>query len=466
MLAIYIIRLMKTAAIITEYNPFHQGHAWQIQEIRRTAGEDCAIVVAMSGNFVQRGEPAIFDKWSRARAALACGVDLVIELPFAYAAASAERFAAGGVQLLQATGLDSLLVFGSECGDLAPLSQLAGLLSDEPPAYKALLHQFLDQGLSFPAARQQAAAAWTGQPELAGLLAGSNNILAVEYLKAIRRLPGCRLTPLTLQRQGQAYLDRESSGSAAGFASASAIRRQIANSLSGSVPNVAGLFQTLNGLLPIPSLAIALEKIQAGPGPLFLEDFAFPLLGLLRSRPIGELEQIPGMGEGLARRLAAAAARPGERTDPSSPIESAAGDNPMRTDGLSCRGRVATLLQDCATRRFPQTRIQRALIAMLAGLQADDLQLFDQAGGPQYLRILGFSRRGRHVLKIMRHQATRPILMKGSDVLEHHDPALVRMAELDALATDLWMLAAEQASGRAAFLGGCGRDFDTPVVMG
>ena len=432
---------MKTIAIITEYNPFHAGHAWQLQAVRERFGQDSAVICAMSGCFVQRGEPAILDKWSRTRMALACGVDLVVELPFLYAAASAERFASGGVQLIQATGLDCHLAFGSESGDLAQLEQLAAILADETPEFRRHLHEGLDLGDSFPVARQKAVEAVTGQSGLAALLAKSNNILAVEYLKAIRKTPACRLIPITFQRQGQAYRDLSPEQQAGNCASASAIRQRIRERCSRqpaseSWPDFSGLLHDLAGVMPAPALAGLLEQIQAGSGLVFPEDLAAPILGQLRSRPINQIEQIPGMGEGLARRLAAAAAHP---------------------NGAPADGRLDTLLRDAATRRFPQTRIQRALISLLADLQAADLAEADAASGPQYLRVLGFSRKGRYLLKVMRRLAEKPIFMKASDILSHKDPALVRMAELDILATDLWMLAA----GRQ-----CGADFDTPVVMG
>ena len=429
---------MKTAIIVAEYNPFHLGHAWQLQTVRQQLGPDCAIMIIMSGNFTQRGEPAVLDKWSRTRMALSGGADLVVELPFAYAAASAERFASGGVLLAHASGLEGHLVFGSECGDLEPLAQLADLLLAETPEFRRLLHEQLDLGESFPAARQNAVACLTGQDDLAGLLASSNNILAVEYLKALSRLPRSRLTPLTLPRQGQAYRDRQDGGQGSGFASASAIRRRLDQHLAA--PDWAGLIESLPAMMPAAALAILLEKIQSGPGPLNPESLAGPIIGLLRSRQIEEIEQSPGMGEGLGRRLAAAARRPQTVLE-------------QEQEG----GRLACLLAGAATRRFPQTRIQRALVALLAGLRTDDLALFDASGGPQYLRVLGFNRRGRYLLKLMRKLAERPVIMNASDFLEYHDPALTRMADLDLLATDLWMLAAGKA---------CGRDFDTTAVMG
>jgi len=429
---------MKIAAIIAEYNPFHLGHAWQIASIRSESGNDTAIIAVMSGCMTQRGEPALLDKWNRTRMALACGVNLVIELPFAYAAASAERFASGGVQLVKATGLDCNLVFGSESGKLDDLQKLAIILAEEPPEYREALRAGLDAGESFPAARQKAVAAQCGQPALAEQLSTSNNILAIEYLKALIAADCRRIRPVTFQRQGQAYNDSTRPDKSA-FASASAIRRLVADYRQAGPSAIADLVNNLTVQMPPPALAVLMSTIQNGPGPLLPEDLAGSIIGRLRSLPPDLLETIPGMGEGLGRRLAAAARRPG--------FSSGQADKSAR---------LATLLADAATRRFPQTRQQRALIAMLAGLQQKDLELFDTAGGPQYLRILGFDKNGRHLLKLMRRHATLPILMNGSDVLEHQDTAFSRMAELDILATDLWMLAAGES---------CGQDFDRPPVM-
>jgi predicted nucleotidyltransferase len=433
-----IIEFMKVAFIIAEYNPFHLGHAWQLDAARKQLGEDLAFVAIMSGCLTQRGEPAVLDKWSRTRMALACGISLVVELPFAYATASAERFAQGGVGLADATGLNGHLVFGSECGDLAQLQQLAGLLNQEPPEFRLLLRQYLDQGKSFAAARQEAITGLTGDVELGKILGNANNILAVEYLKAMGESGQRQLVPLTFQRQGQAYLDHAPTTPAEGFASAASIRRLINNNRCHQRANVTpSLFSALTKTMPPSALAVLLEKIRSGPGPLGPEDLAEPIIGRLRGLDPSQLDQIPGMHEGLGRRLAAAAARPGKSCDQSG-------------------GRLEILLSDAATKRFPRTRIQRALMAMLAGLRQEDLSLFDQHGGPQYLRILGFDKKGRHLLKIMRKQAKLPILMNMSDRLEHKNDALLRMAELDGIATDLWMLAAGKR---------CGLDFDTPPVM-
>jgi predicted nucleotidyltransferase len=401
--------------------------------------------------------------------ALDAGVDLVLELPFAYACGSAERFAEGGVKMVQATGLDCHLVFGSESGNLTALDTIAEILAHEPAGYRVLLQERLDQGLSFPSARQQALAEWAGDAADASLLRSSNNILAVEYLKAIKRLPKSRLTPMTIRRIGQDYTERDlpAFDGAAGvgmdhgsqaerlvraeqqpvlaprraFASATAIRRAIEKRMTaGAQPDLAGMLDDLVTLLPSYALAEVMACSQTGPGPVFPCHLSALILSHLRSRGDGELETIAGMGEGLARRLKAAASRPSGK--------------PSETQA-ACS--LETLLIDADTRRFTQTRIQRALMAMICGLTQSDLDNFDRAGGPQYLRVLGFDSRGRYLLKIMRKMAEKPIITKTSDFLEYNgSPVFERMASLDRIASDVWTVAAG---------GTCGIDFDTPVLM-
>ncbi len=425
---------MEIISIIAEYNPLHNGHAFQIKKARSQLGENSAVIALMSGCFCQRGEPALLDKWSRTRMALASGVDLVLELPFAYACASAERFARGAVLSLVGTGLDSWLCFGSESGDLAQLNQLAGQLAHETAAFKAALRQRLDQGLSFPAARSQALLATGNEPGLVSLLDQPNNILAVEYLKALLHSKADKIKPLPIKRQGQAFHTQELPAGSNENPSASAIRLALKRRLAGQM-DLAGLLDDLAGLMPSSALAELLAACQAGPGPLLAEDLASFYLVALRGADTVDLAKIAGMGEGLSRRLQAAAARP----------------------AADSRDKLAVLLADTATRRFTRTRIQRALVAMIVGLRQADLDLFDAHGGPAYLRVLGFSRRGRYVLKLMRRLASLPIISKASDFLEYSDqPALQRLARLDLAATDIWQLAGQSSIGL---------DFDTPVIM-
>ncbi len=235
---------MKTVGIIAEYNPFHNGHAYQIETVRRQTGADY-IIVAMSGDFVQRGAPAILDKHTRARMALACGADLIIGLPVLWSTASAEDFATAGVLLLQKTGCVDLLCFGAETADLPLLFAIADILTEEPPAFRAALSAGLKRGMGFAAAREAAVAAFMadaragsdaarlpdngakrepgggseglaggGQPfpadirQITDVLRSPNNILAIEYLKALKKYPS-QIRPFVLERKGAAYHDTQ-----------------------------------------------------------------------------------------------------------------------------------------------------------------------------------------------------------------------------------------------------------------
>ena len=242
---------MKTVGIIAEYNPFHNGHLYQLKKAKEITGADFAVVV-MSGDFTQRGTPAVFDKYTRCRLSLLAGADLCIELPVVYATASAELFAKGAVSLLSALGVDALC-FGSECGEIAPLREIASLLFAEPPTYKEALNKALKEGLSFPSARAVAvrkcahagslsgadAAAFNNLPSASSLsgvdaaasdvLASPNNILGIEYLKALLALEknGQHApVPYTIKREGDGYLSHTLSEES--FCSAMALRKGIA----------------------------------------------------------------------------------------------------------------------------------------------------------------------------------------------------------------------------------------------
>lgn len=236
---------MKTVGIIAEYNPFHNGHLYQLKKAKEITGADFAVVV-MSGDFTQRGTPAVFDKYTRCRLSLLAGADLCIELPVVYATASAELFAKGAVSLLSALGVDALC-FGSECGEIAPLREIASLLFAEPPAYKEALNKALKEGLSFPSARAVAVRKCAHAGSLSGMdaaasgslsgvdaaasdvLASPNNILGIEYLKALLALEknGQHApVPYTIKREGDGYLSHTLSEES--FCSAMALRKGIA----------------------------------------------------------------------------------------------------------------------------------------------------------------------------------------------------------------------------------------------
>ena len=214
---------MKVVGIVAEYNPFHYGHLYHLQSSRSLTEADCVVVV-MSGNYTQRGEPAVVSKWARAEMALLSGADLVIELPVAYAMGSAEYFAYGAVRLLDSLGVVDAMCFGSESGDIEDLQAIASILADEPEEYKDLLKNHLSDGHSFPSARQKALSGYLrgrhGKADLTRLLKSSNNILGIEYLKALLRLDS-KIKPVTISRIGSDYNSTELSGK---FSSATSIR--------------------------------------------------------------------------------------------------------------------------------------------------------------------------------------------------------------------------------------------------
>ncbi|MHB1454950.1 MAG: tRNA(Met) cytidine acetate ligase [Saccharofermentanales bacterium] len=419
---------MITVGIICEYNPLHNGHLHQIRKVREIFGEDCAVIAVMSGNFVQRGEAAVLDKWSRARAALQCGVNLVIELPAVYAAASAELFASGGVAIAASTGICDYLVFGSESGDLHELEAIADVLAEEPEAFRAYLKQHLDEGLSFSVSRSLAIEEYGCTSGASDILACSNNILAIEYLKAIRRRGIKRMKPYTIRREGQSYNETRIVQDT--HASASAIRE----SLQRPDLDAASILRTLGGSMPAEALASLVSCYRRQSCILSREVFADNLFQLLLSNTPEGLSLLPGMGEGLGNRLRDLAA------------SSTAGPD-----------RLGKLIESASTRRYPRSRVRRALIHMLLGMTKEDFAMAAGENAPYYLRVLGFDKKGRYLLKIMRKTARLPIITRGSDFREYaanpENQALLRMAQIDINATDIWM---QKTTGE------CGRDFTTP----
>ena len=413
---------MKVVGIVAEYNPFHLGHAYQIQKAHEIFGEDAAIAAVMSGNFVQRGEPAIASKWIRTQEALQCGVDLVIEIPFTFACASAERFAQGAISLLQATGIVTDLYFGSECIDLSLLTSLADILTEESLPFTLLLKANLKDGQSYAKARELALTTYLvtiGRSEMAekcgALLKMPNTILALEYLIALKK-SGSMIKPSVLLRSGAGYHDisLESEN-----ASASAIRNTVTKSCGRSVFSVSQLAGQLAGKMPPESLSLLLSEWSNGIRPVLAADFVPEIILSLRARTAAQLDELAYMGDRVSHRLKNAVT--GLRT-------SSKEDLPVLFRTLA------------GTKRYAGTRINRALISLLLGHTAADLAALTS---PEYLRILGFSERGRYLLRIMRKTACLPVIDKASDFLEYgQNDKLSRMAELDLLSTDLWGLKA------------------------
>ena len=349
------------AGVIAEYNPFHLGHAYQLSAIRRVLGADCRIVAVMSGNFVQRGECAILRKHARAEAAVRAGADLVLELPAPYAMAAAETFARGGTAVLAAAGVVTHLCFGSECGDIAPLRQAADCMDSE--AYHAGLRRFLEEGMTFAAARQAAARELIGGA--AECLSYPNNNLGVEYLRALRATDG-GMEPMTVLRQGAGHDSRETGE----YPSASLIRQRMLAR------------EPWREMVPPETAAVAEREIAAGSAPASLEMGERAILAVLRT--MGEAEFLPydGGGEGLYRRFYRAV-------------------------------QTGTTLEEvlflAKTKRYPLARLRRMAIAAYLHLAPPPERL-------PYLRLLAANERGCALLREMKEKAAVPIVTKPADV--------------------------------------------------
>lgn len=374
---------MRAAGLIAECNPFHYGHARLIAQMRASGAE--SIVAVMSGNFVQRGEPALLCDRRRAEAALRCGVDLVLQLPVPYALSGAQRFARAGVAALAALGCVETLWFGSECGDLALLQKAAALTEDA--AIRPALRAGLDRGLPFAAARE--AAVRGIDPAAADVLQGPNNNLAVEYLRALAEIGG--MEPRTIRRAGAAH---DAAAPVAGEASASAIRALL----------IAG--EDWQPYLPSASAAVLTAAIEAGEAPVTPSAFDGIALAMLRLLP-DLTANAPDCAEGVERRLVAAA-------------QSATS--------------IEALLTAAKTKRYPLARLRRLLWTALIGITEADA-----AGPVQYLRPLGFTPAGAALLAETRGKTALPLLAKPADLAALSSQAQRQFA-LECRAGDLYAL--------------------------
>lgn len=380
---------MRTIGIIAEYNPFHSGHRHHLDSLRREF-PGCALVCAMSGNFVQRGDAALADKWTRTRLALLGGADLILELPTPWAISSAEAFARGGVALLDATGVVDTLSFGSEAGTLPPLEAAAGAL--DTPRWQAALKEYLAQGLSFPAARQKAAADCLGQG--ADFLSTPNNSLGVEYLRALRAL-GSGIQPHTIPRRGAAHDGWERDGP---HRSASQLRQAL---LAEDSP-------PLSPFLSPPAEALLREN------PASLSFCPRAVLARLRGMEAADFASLPDCGEGLGGVLCRAA-------------QEAAS--------------LETLYALVKSKRYPHARIRRLVLWAFLGLTAAD-----RPASPPYLRVLGFSPRGQALLRQMKDRAALPVLVKSAHITRL-SPEAQRLFRLEARCTGFYGLCQRELGG-------------------
>ena len=410
---------------IAEFNPLHNGHLHFIKTAQEMEDFSATICV-MSGNFVQRGEAAVCNKWVRARMALAAGVDLVLELPFCFAVRSAYYFARGGIELLNRTGVVSHLAFGSESGHLEELQSIAKTIAHETQDFKNYLKNYLAQGLSFPVARARTIQFIMGEsiPDLEYILMQPNNILALEYLRVLEQ-EAWPLLPITIPRIGSGYHTPEVSP----FASATAIRYDLLEHRSA---------HRIKDSVPPAILTLLEQEMNAGRAPVSLKAFESAILAKLRTTPLDMLRLTYETSEGLEHRIQTAA---------------------------NSSGTLEELIRSIKSKRYSSTRINRLLLYIMLDIQAKHILNFDQHG-PLYMHILGFSTQGRKILQEIKNKSALRLLNRGSEVKGAcHDikqPALQAMLALDVKATDIYTLLYPQSSYRHG-----SQDFTTsPIIIG
>lgn len=365
---------MKVNGIIAEYNPFHNGHKYHLEESARLTGADYSIVV-LSGNFIQRGDPALVDKHTRAEMALKNGADLVLELPTVYSASSAEYFATGAVSLLDKLGVVTHLCFGSECGDTAILQQIASILREEPEDYVKELKTGLKQGLSYPSARNTALIHYF--PALAGntkILSSPNNILAIAYIKAILNLDS-KMVPVAVTRLGSDYHDPSLYSQ---YCSALAIRQALSDgrglsSVARYMPDSAG--------------ELLSQRLVLGRG-IFSNDFSSALYYKLLSEKETGFDKYLDVSADLSNRICNRLAEYKNFDD------------------------FCDLLK---TKELTYTRISRCLLHILLNLTKEDMAVCSELEHTPYARILGFRRDAEPLLAAIKEQTSIPLVTKLAD---------------------------------------------------
>lgn len=427
---------MNVIGIIAEYNPFHNGHAYQIAHVRKNLHADY-IVVATSGDYVQRGEPALLDKYTRARMALSSGADVVLELPVLWSTASAELFADAGISLFEKTGCVNGICFGAESGDLALLRRIADVLADEPADLKASLKHNLKSGSTFPKAREAALLSYfsgsAGQDgalpvsaeTLSSLLASPNNILALEYLKALRRRASS-ITPYLLKREGAAYHETSIlSGASAIPASASAIRHTLFADAAGACGNSADRASedSADGILrhAMPQEALAILQDYRADFPLLCADDFSSILGyLLLSSSATQLARTADSSPEFANRMQ--------------------NQLPYYTSFSSFASRLKS-------KEMTLTRINRILLHSILGITSSDYACGNALDKIPYLRILGFRKSAAPLLAALKASAAVPLITRSSQALKLLSPDAMRVFEHDVFAGNLYLQMRNQKGG-------------------
>ena len=396
--------MSKVVGIIAEYNPFHNGHSYHIQNTKAQTGADFVVAV-MTGNFTQRGNTSVINKWEKAKMALNGDADLVIELPTIYSISSAENFASGAVKILNELGIVDTISFGMEANDVSTLNNIANVLVNESPEYKTILEHELGKGNSFPKARENALMMYLNDiKRYANVVKGSNNILAIEYLKALKKQKSS-IVPFGVKREKVYY---NSTKIIDEYASATGIRNLLLHNQLEEVRKV----------MPSKSYSILLNNLRQGTYVLDIIAYNDEIIYKLRSMTVKQIANLPDVSEGLEYLIK---------------------DVSNKTNNL------IELINGIKSKRYTQTRIQRILLYALLGITKKDMEMSKKI--TPYIRVLGCSEKGKILLSQINSKAKVITSLKKYEVSNKNkrfcigkQKALNRMLEIDKTATDIYTI--------------------------
>ena len=387
--------MSKILGIIAEYNPFHNGHKYHLEESKKKSNSDYVVAV-ITGNYTQRGSCSIINKWQKAKMAKENGIDLIIELPVIYSISSAENFAYGAIKILDSINVSNLS-FGVECESLETLSKIANILYNEPSEYKSYLSTELSAGLSFPKARSNALNRYMNS-DITKIINSPNNILGIEYLKALKRI-NSKIEPFIVTRQETNHNDKNIKEN---FASSSSIRNYI---------NTNTNYDLLKSVMPINSFNILIENINNGTFVNNIYSFEKEIMYVLRKMDIQEIKNLPDVNEGL--------------------------ENGIKKAANSCNN-LTDFLSKIKSKRFTLTRIQRILLYSLLDITKTDMQLSKNI--IPYVHILDFNSKGKELISEIKKSNPNIITSVKKFKENCKDHNLVHILEKDILATNIYTL--------------------------
>lgn len=399
----------RVLGIIAEYNPFHNGHMYHLQKAKEQSGAQYCICV-MSGNFVQRGNTSIVNKWKKAEMALLNGVDLVIELPTIYSVASAEGFSLGAIKLLNNLKIVDAISFGTETSDFAALNNISSIVNEEPMKYKNILNSELKKGLSFPKARENALMLYLNDNKrYDNILNTPNNILAIEYLKALKKIKST-IQPIPVKRERVYYNDNVIVDE---FASATAIRKLLKNEE----------FSEIRKVVPKSTYQILKKETELGNVVLDLSRYEKEIIYNLRRMTVSEIAELPDVNEGLEHSLKNAA---------------------------NYSNDITNLINIVKTKRYTVTRIQRILICALLGITKRDVGMAKKT--EPYIRVLGFNEKGKELISRINKQNPKATVItsvkKFQDKNNNNKNSKIykRLLDIDIFSTNVYTMACKSES--------------------